>query len=90
MNSEKLIRVKFVNRGQTSPDPIQWLRQFPHRKPVWGKCHFIFDPNERDYDWFVTEHDLPAQSGEKTIHGYRDARLFTGQYAFYNSRTLFG
>ena len=65
MNSEKLIRVKFVNRGQTSPDPIQWLRQFPSRKPVWGKCHFIFDPNERDYDWFVTEHDLPAQSGEK-------------------------
>ena len=65
MDFKKLIRVKFVNRGQTSPDPLQWLRQFPDRNPVWGNCHFIFDPNERDYDWYVTEHDLPAQPEKK-------------------------
>jgi len=68
MDSKKLIRVKFVNRGQTSPDPLQWLRQFPDRNPVWGNCHFIFDPNERDYDWYVAENDLPAEdsTGQKT------------------------
>jgi hypothetical protein len=65
MHSEKLIRVKFVNRGQTRPDPIQWLRQFPERNPIWGNCEFIFDPTERNYDWFVTENDLPAQPGKK-------------------------
>ena len=61
MSLENPIRVKFVNRGQTEPDPIQWLRQFPDRKPSWGRCQFIFDPSERNYDWFVVENDLPTQ-----------------------------
>lgn len=48
------IRVKFVYRGR----PI-WLRQLPGRKPVWGNCQFLFDPNERNYDWLVVFDDLP-------------------------------
>ena len=59
------IRVKFVNRGQTKSTPIQWLRQFPGRIPKWGRCQFIFDPSERNYDWLVVENDLPAQFGCK-------------------------
>lgn len=63
MSELPLIRVKFVNRGQFSTDPIQWIRQFPDRNPVWGRCHFIFDPTEPNYDWFVAENDLPAKIG---------------------------
>ena len=55
MSLKDPIRVKFVNRGQTKSDPIQWLRQFPGRIPRWGRCQFIFDPSERNYDWFVVK-----------------------------------
>ena len=65
MSLKNPIRVKFVNRGQTKSDPIQWLRQFPDRIPRWGRCQFKFDPSERNYDWFVVENDLPAKFGCK-------------------------
>ena len=61
---QKYIRVKFVNRGQLSANPPIWLRQFPGKRPVWGNCEFIFDPNERNYDWLVVENDLPAPEGK--------------------------
>ena len=54
------IRVKFVYRGQTAGNAVMWLRQFPGRIPVWGRCRFIFDANERSYDWLVVDNDLPA------------------------------
>lgn len=63
MSEPPIIRVKFVNRGQFSAEPIQWLRQFPNRSCKWGRCHFLFDPNEQDYDWFVAENDLAAKQG---------------------------
>ena len=53
------IRVKFVYRGK----PV-WLRQFPGRNPVWGNCRFLFDRDERTYDWLVVFDDLPARPGE--------------------------
>ena len=55
------IRVKFVYRGQSSLNELIWLRQFPGRHPVWGNCHFIFDKDERNYDWLVADNDLPAK-----------------------------
>lgn len=61
MNPTEPIRVKFVFRGQNNPDPIQWLRQFPGRQPTWGRCQFIFDKHEENYDWLVAENDLPAK-----------------------------
>jgi hypothetical protein len=60
MNNETMIRVKFVYRGQATPNPEVWLRQFPGRNPAWGKCRFIFDKNERNYDWLVADNDMPA------------------------------
>ncbi len=60
MEATHQIRVKFIYRGQSSPSALTWLRQFPHRNPVWGNCRFIFDKNERNYDWLVVDNDLPG------------------------------
>ena len=30
-----------------------------------NNCHFLFDPNERDYDWLVVYNDLPASQQER-------------------------
>jgi hypothetical protein len=68
MSATEPIRVKFLFRGQSTPNPIQWLRQFPGREPIWGCCQFIFDKDEQNYDWLVAENDLPAKEagGQKT------------------------
>jgi len=50
------IRVKVL-----SPLPQRYfMHQFPGGVPVWGNCHFSFDPAERHYDWLVVYEDLPA------------------------------
>ena len=59
--SQKTIRVKLISRVETRT----WLRQFPGRVPVWGRCEFIFDINERDYDWLVVYDDMPPQDRER-------------------------
>ena len=57
--SEK-IRVKVL-----SPIPQRYfLHQLPAGNPVWGNCHFSFDPQDRDYDWLVVYEDLPAVGNE--------------------------
>lgn len=63
MSTGDQIRVKFVYRGQSQDSSDFWLRQFPGRNPVWGRCRFIFDKNERNYDWLVVDNDLPAMTG---------------------------
>lgn len=63
MSTSKKIRVKFLFRSHDDPKPIQWLRQFPGQKPCWGRCEFIFDKLEREYDWLVVENDLSAVAG---------------------------
>lgn len=57
------IRVKFIYRGQTQDNALMWLRQFPGRNPVWGRCRFSFDADDRNYDWLVVDNDLPAKVG---------------------------
>jgi len=37
-----------------------FMHQFPGGVPVWGDCHFSFDPAERHYDWLAVYEDLPA------------------------------
>ena len=51
-------------RGQSPANALVWLRQFPERNPIWGNCQFIFDKNERNYDWLVIDNDLPAKDGD--------------------------
>jgi len=62
--STKPLKVKFVARGSRLC-PELWLRQFPGGRPVWQDCRFIFDPEERDYDWLVVYDDLPTHEGER-------------------------
>ncbi len=58
------IVVKFMARGMRPGVSIEcWLRQFPKTKPHWGQCHFVFDRQERDYDWLVVYHDLFRAKG---------------------------
>lgn len=59
MNSCRL-RVKVISSTQTAT----WLHQFPHNEPVWGDCEFVFDREERSYDWLLVYDDLPARPGE--------------------------
>jgi len=56
------IKVKFLHRSSYSDHANQlWIRQFPGKIPLWGKCQFIFDPDSRVYDWLVVYHDMPSQ-----------------------------
>ena len=56
------LRVKFMHRGSYSAlANDMWLRQFPDRSSIWSNCEFIFDPDERRYDWLVVFHDMPPQ-----------------------------
>lgn len=50
------IRVKVL-----TPIPQRYfMHQFPGGEPVWGNCHFSFDPADRHYDWLVVYEDLPG------------------------------
>lgn len=45
--------------------PLRFFEhQLPGAVPSWGKCHFTFDPESRDYDWLVVYDDLPARHNE--------------------------
>lgn len=60
MNSKK-IKVKLISKINTQ----YWLKQFPKRVPIWGNCEFIFDINEKEYDWVVVYDDLPKLENER-------------------------
>lgn len=48
------IKVKLL-----SPLPKRYfLRYFPGEGQKWGRCHFSFDSDDRDYDWLVVYDDL--------------------------------
>ena len=55
------IRVKFLAR----PEERIWRHQLPDEAPVWDECEFIFDPDERNYDWLVVYDDLPPAKNER-------------------------
>ncbi len=55
------IRVKMLCAG----DAGHWLRQLPSESPFMGSCQFIFDLNERDYDWLVVYDEFPPLNNER-------------------------
>ena len=59
------IRVKFMTKAPASDKREYFLQMFPGEKPEWGRCQFIFDQLERDYDWMVVYDDMPSVSGER-------------------------
>jgi hypothetical protein len=61
---EPRFKVKFMHRGlKRGGSRERFLRQFPNSYPQWGKCHFDFDPDAREYDWLVVYQDLPRGDG---------------------------
>jgi hypothetical protein len=42
-----------------------WQRQLPNGNPIYRGCKFLFDLNERHYDWLVVYDDLASQSTER-------------------------
>lgn len=56
------------------------LRLFPREDGMWGKCQFLFDWTEEDYDWLVVYDDLPnpPQKGaaSATLATTRDRTIF--------------
>jgi hypothetical protein len=56
-----MIRVKLIS----NVSPSIWLRQLPDARPVWGDCLFLFDRDEREYDWLVAYEDIPPSGSDK-------------------------
>jgi hypothetical protein len=57
---EDEIRVKVLSR-----EPSRILsRQLPAQDLAWGRCRFLFNADEREYDWLVVYNDLPHRRGE--------------------------
>ena len=52
-----------MGRISTAQNPHYWLALFPNGTPVIDGCEFIFDPDERDYDWFAVYEDLMYPEG---------------------------
>lgn len=63
--TDGMIRVKFVAKGHQKYHQDIFLRQFPGRSPVWGRCVFDFDPDAAEYDWLAVYDDLPPIPGER-------------------------
>lgn len=62
------IRVKFLWKSVFRDGAAHLLRRFPGGVPVWGRCKFIFDPEEADYDWLAVYDDLPRRSEKQAWH----------------------
>lgn len=63
----KFIRVKFLTKATLYTGATEWKKRLPHGTDQWGSCHFIFDPDERDYDWLVVYEDLPPSHEEELL-----------------------
>lgn len=61
MSPKPTLRVKVVSK---IPRRL-FRRQLPDAAPAWGECTFLFDPEERPYDWLVAVDDLPPRAGER-------------------------
>ncbi len=60
-----IIRVKFLTKHPARDVSGHWLRFFPGQDPTLGRCRFIFDREERNYDWIAVYDDLPSSKGER-------------------------
>ncbi len=66
MNNKIIVNNDFIRVKLLCKLPVAHLRkQLPKEQPVWGKCKFIFDKDERNYDWLVVYDDLPPSGTER-------------------------
>jgi len=59
--SQYVKRVKFLSQQSNLGE---WARYFPDQDGRWGNCQFVFDRDERNYDWLVAYDDVPPKPGE--------------------------
>ena len=55
-----MLRIKFISRQPA----FEWDRYFPDARHIWEGCEFIFDRNDRNYDWLVVYDELPTADGK--------------------------
>jgi hypothetical protein len=55
---EKSIRVKLISRYSTTLEESCFIPQTINNSATWGKCSFIFNALEQNYDWLVVIDDI--------------------------------
>lgn len=65
MSAAPIIRIKFLTKHPAKDISGHWFRFLPAGNPQVGRCQFLFDRDERNYDWLVVYDDLPSVSGER-------------------------
>lgn len=68
MTATRPLRIKMLGKFKPGMDGDGWLTRFPGPPDTprrWGDCEFIFNRDERDYDWLVVWDDLPSVAGER-------------------------
>ena len=56
-------KVKFLYKNSFKDKGQSWLRMFPNKVNQFNDCEFIFDVNEKYYDWLVVYNNLPNDKG---------------------------
>lgn len=60
------IRVKFLWKGSFTGRTEIFRRQLPAGE-TWGRCQFLFDPTETNYDWLAVYDDMPLLRGKRKL-----------------------
>lgn len=55
---KKSIRVKLISRYSTTLEESCFIPQTINNSATWGKCSFIFNALEQNYDWLVVIDDI--------------------------------
>ncbi|RME92088.1 MAG: glycosyltransferase [Verrucomicrobia bacterium] len=63
--ADQPIRVKFLSKDSQRDTTWRWRRHLPGGNPRIGRCLFLFDREERHYDWLAVYDDLPSVAGER-------------------------
>ena len=51
-------KVKFIHKNSSNDKGKSWIRMFPNQNYQINNCTFIFDENEKNYDWLVVYNNL--------------------------------
>ena len=60
------IRIKFVYKNSFTSDIKMWTKMFINHYPIINNCHFIFDPNDKHYDWLVVYNSIPQKESKNS------------------------
>lgn len=63
--SDQPIRVKLLSKSSGEDPDSKWGAFLPGGDSPVGRCRFVFDPEDRNYDWLVVYDDLPGRRGQR-------------------------